>query len=263
MKTLIKLSTVDLQVNGENQYGEMNQYRTSMNWKNLNFKQLFGDKLYNDSNYFSMQLVNVLNNTRFTQNNIATLPIYWFSFEDIQLGDVMNEGDYLNYGNGTIVGDVNIVSANKKNGGYSALFGQASAIGRITFPSYNITTTNGGYSLGFWFNLTDISIGKQTFYFSDYIYLLKLGTSFRYRINGVVSSFAYTYVNNTWTYIFMSHATDGTVNFYFNNVLINTTNIAYLANNTLNAIHDWVLRRMCLLIGSLDIWTILGYTIKY
>jgi hypothetical protein len=234
MKTTFKLSTVDLQVNAENQYGIMNSMKTSMTWKNLNFSQIFGDKLYNDSNYFSMKLLNVINNTGLLyDNDVASLALYYFTFEDIQLGNVMNEGDYLNYGNGTIIGDCNIVASNKVNGGFSALFNQT-GLGKITFPDYAITTTNGGYTVCFWYNMTTVAY-EQTFFYSNYIYFLKLGTTFRYKINNVVANTpVYTFTANTWVHISITHATDGTLNVYVNNVLFHTANIAYPANNTLN-----------------------------
>jgi hypothetical protein len=177
--------------------------------------------------------MNVINNTALVNNN-PTVPSVYFTFDNTNGATVYNDGDAANYGNGDASGNVVITTSNKKNGTYSALFGQT-AVGKITIPNFNITTTNGGYSLGFWFNITDISQYEQTIFSSDNILLLKLGPVFRYKINTVVSNVTFTFTNNTWVHFYMTHATDGTMNMYFNNVLTHTNNITYFANNTANA----------------------------
>jgi hypothetical protein len=237
MKTLIKLSTVDLQVNGENEKGLMNITKTSMTWKNLNFKQLFGDKLYNDHNFFSMKLMNVINNTALINNN-PTTPSVYFTFENTNGTTIYNDGDYANYNNGTSVGDVVIATSNKKNGTYSALFNQTANTGVITIPNWTFTTANGGITFSMWFNLTTASaaVTLYLFYSNGFRIFLRYGNTINFQsyMNGFYGNSAtLTMTTNTWYHLCITYANNGDATIYVNNVSLNVTRINAPNNNIL------------------------------
>lgn len=225
MRTTFNLSTVNLQINGNNENGYSNATRTSLIFKNLNFRILLG-RLYDAYEKFNIKLLQVISNTALILNFNPTQPKIYLTMENYDATTVFNSGDFANYGNATLDGAVSISASNKVNGIYSCSFDNES--GFLSLPAFSYPVT-GGITYCYWIYSTGSSFRPH--YNNNHYGVYSHSNGFLRIIlfdGGTVISFTVdAFTRFVWHHVCITHAIDGTFKCYLNNVLIYNGNITY------------------------------------
>lgn len=229
MSCTFTFSTVDLQVNADSQNGYMNLHKTFMIFKNLNFRNLFGTSLYDNYNKFKIKLLQVISNTSLILNFNPTVPKIYFTFEDFTPTTVINAGDRNNYGDATLTGvDISIVTSDKVNGIYSLFRPPSAGVGYLSIAPFQYPVSS-GITICLWVKYIN---GGLTTLFENSIYRLSAHSNgFISYQNNITAQTLNTLSNIigrfNWHHICITHATDGTVNIFANNVFATNGNITY------------------------------------